>query len=269
MFMLNIIQSLRWQDIADILIVAFIIYRVILLIRGTRAVQMLAGIGVLIIVYFGARELELMTLYWLLGTLLSSIFLIVIIVFQRDIRRALTQMGQMGQATPFSMQQENVDLDIGQLVTAAKTLSRQKIGAIIVIERETGLKDYLEYSHKIDAILSHELLISIFKNVSPLHDGGVVISRGRIHSARCVLPLTKNPYIAKTLGTRHRAALGISEETDAVVLVVSEESGKISLVQHGAITTDLNKDSLHNHLKALFIPQEHQPSAWKNWLKKI
>ncbi len=264
--MLNILQSLRWQDFADIIIVAFIIYRIILLIRGTRAVQMLAGIGVLIIVYFGARELELMTLYWLLGTLLSSIFLIVIIVFQRDIRRALTQMGQ---AAPFTLQQENIDLNIGQLVTAAHILSQKKIGAIIVIERETGLKDYLESSHTIDAVLSHELLISIFKNVSPLHDGGVVISKGRISSARCVLPLTKNPYVAKDLGTRHRAALGISEETDAVVLVVSEETGTISLVQHGAITSNLTKNSLYNHLKSLFIPKEQQPLTWKNWLKRI
>ncbi len=264
--MLNILQSLRWQDIADIMIVAFIIYRIILLIRGTRAVQMLAGIGVLIIVYFGARELELMTLYWLLGTLLSSIFLIVIIVFQRDIRRALTQMGQ---AAPFTLQQEKTDLDIGQLVTAAQILSQNKIGAIIVIERETGMKDYLESSHTIDAVLSHELLISIFRNVSPLHDGGVVISKGRIHSARCVLPLTKNPYVAKSLGTRHRAALGISEETDAVVLVISEESGRISLVQHGAITTDLNKDSLQSLLKDLFIPREGQPLTWISWFKKI
>jgi len=263
--MLNIIRSLRWQDIADILIVAFIIYRVILLIRGTRAVQMLAGIGVLIILYFGARELEFMTLYWLLGTLLSSIFLIIIIVFQRDIRRALTQMGQ---AAPFTRHQEDTDLNLNQLVTAARILSDNKIGAIIVIERETGLKDYLESSHAMDAILSYELLISIFRKESPLHDGGVVISKGRIHSARCVLPLTKNPYISKTLGTRHRAALGISEETDAVVIVVSEETGKISLVQHGAITTDLDQNTLRNRLNAIFIPKERQPLAWKTWLNK-
>lgn len=263
--MLNIIRSLRWQDIADILIVAFIIYRVILLIRGTRAVQMLAGIGVLIILYFGARELEFMTLYWLLGTLLSSIFLIIIIVFQRDIRRALTQMGQ---AAPFTRQPEDTDLNIGQLVSAARVLSNNKIGAIIVIEKETGLKDYLESSHAIDAILSHELLISIFRKESPLHDGGVVISKGRIHSARCVLPLTKNPYISKTLGTRHRAALGISEETDAVVIVVSEETGRISLVQHGAITTDLDQNTLRNRLNVIFTPKERQPLAWKTWLNK-
>ncbi len=262
--MLNFLHLLRWQDIADILIVSFIIYRTILLIRGTRAVQMLAGIGVLIIVYFGARELEFMTLYWLLGTLLSSIFLIVIIVFQRDIRRALTQMGQ---ATPsFSRHLEDTDLDLRQLVTAALYMSRKKIGAIIVIEKETGLKDYLESSHPIDAILTNELLISIFRNVSPLHDGGVIIRNGRIHSARCVLPLTKNPYISKSLGTRHRAALGISEETDAVVIVVSEETGKISLVQHGAITSNLDKHTLSARLEAIFKPKEPPTTVWKNWL---
>ena len=258
-------HSLRWQDIADILIVAFIIYRVILLIRGTRAVQMLGGIGVLIILYFGARELEFMTLYWLLGTLLSSIFLIIIIVFQRDIRRALTQMGQ---AAPFTRHQEDTDLNLNQLATATTILANNKIGAIIIIEKETGLKDYLESSHAIDAILSHELLISIFRKESPLHDGGVVINKGRIHSARCVLPLTKNTYISKTLGTRHRAALGISEETDAVVIVVSEETGRISLVQHGAITTDLAPNTLRSRLDAIFIPKERQPLAWKTWLNK-
>lgn len=262
--MIETLSSIRWQDLADIFIVAFIIYQVILLIRGTRAMQMVAGIGVLIVVYFGARELEFMTLYWLLGTFLSSIFIIAIIIFQRDIRRALTQMGQ---ASPFGRSQEDNFLAIDEVVKASITLAKNKIGALIIIERDTGLKDYIDSGTVLDAQVSHELLMSIFITDSPLHDGGVIISEGRIHSAGCVLPLTKNPYISKRLGTRHRAAIGISEETDAVIIVVSEETKKISIVQHGAITTDLDEKALRNRLDA-FAPKEQHIHLWRNWLNK-
>lgn len=151
--MQDIISALRWQDVCDILIVSYLIYRIILLIRGTRAVQMLAGIAVLIVVYFGARELEFLTLYWLLGTFLSSIFLIIIIIFQRDIRRALTQVGQQ---TPFVKSHEDTIHALEEIVMAAQRLSARKIGALIVIERETGLKDYIESSQTIDAQVSKE-----------------------------------------------------------------------------------------------------------------
>ena len=264
--MQDILSALRWQDICDILIVSYLIYRIILLIRGTRAMQMLAGIAVLIVVYFGARELEFLTLYWLLGTFLSSIFLIIIIIFQRDIRRALTQVGQQ---TPFVKSHEDTIHALEEIVVATQRLSLKKIGALIVIERDTGLKDYVESALTIDAQVSKELLLSIFHTESPLHDGGVVIRRGRILTAGCVLPLTKNPYISKRLGTRHRAAIGLSEETDAIIIVVSEETRQISLVQHGAITTDLDASSLRSRLDALFVPKDYQTQAlWKNWLNK-
>ncbi|MCK5404386.1 MAG: diadenylate cyclase CdaA [Desulfobulbaceae bacterium] len=263
--MVDILKSLRWQDVADILIVAFIIYHVILLIRGTRAVQMLAGIAVLIVMYFGARELEFMTLYWFLGTFLSSIFLIIIIIFQRDIRRALTQVGQ----TPFAKTHEETSHVIEEIVGASLSLVRKKLGALIVIERETGLKDYIESGHKVDAHLSKELLVSLFHPTSPLHDGGIVLHKGRILTAGCLLPLTRNPYISKKLGTRHRAAIGLSEETDAVVIIVSEETQQISLAQHGALTSDLNETTLRNRLDAIFIPKEYQRQMlWKSWLSR-
>lgn len=263
--MLDTLQSLRWQDIFDILIVSFIIYRIMLIIRGTRAVQMLAGIVVLIVVYFLARELEFLTLYWLLGTFLSSIFLIIIIIFQRDIRRALTQVGQ----TPFSRGQEDAVLALVEIVKAAQYMAQRKIGGLIVIERETGLKDFVDSGHTLDAKVSKQLLISIFHTSSPLHDGAVVISKDRIRSAGCLLPLTKNPYISKQLGTRHRAAIGLSEETDAVIVVISEETQKISLVQHGAMTTDLDENALRSRLDAIFVPKEHTtPLLWKNWLNR-
>ena len=261
----DVIQFLRWQDIVDILLVSFIIYRTILLIRGTRAVQMLIGIAVLIVIYFGARELELLTLYWLLRTLLSSIFLIIIIVFQRDIRRALTQVGK----TPFSKTYDDaLQNTIHVVVASARYLSRRRIGGLIVIERETGLRDYIESGHKLDANLTTELLVSLFLPSSPLHDGGVIIHNNRIQTAGCLLPLTKNPYINKRYGTRHRAAIGLSEETDAVIVVISEETQEISLVQHGSITTVSDETVLLNKLEEIFMPKEHQPYLWKNWFAK-
>lgn len=262
--MLELLKSLRPQDFIDILIVWFIIYRIMLIIRGTRAAQMLVGIVVIIAAYFAARQLELLTLYWLLSTFLSSFFLIVIIVFQRDIRRALTQVGR----TPFSRASEEMVHSIDELIGAASFMARKRIGALIILERETGLKDYIEAGHDIDAHLSRELLISLFLHESPLHDGGVIVRRDRVLTAGCVLPLTKNPYISKRLGTRHRAAIGLSEETDAVIIVVSEERGKISLVQHGAITSDLDEAAVRNRLEAIFVPQEDQVNIWKNWLGK-
>ena len=263
--MVDAIKFLRWQDIVDILLVSFIIYRTILLIRGTRAAQMLIGIAVLIVIYFGARELELLTLYWLLRTLLSSIFLIIIIVFQGDIRRALTQVGK----TPFYKTYDDALQNTIQVVVAsARYLSRRRIGGLIVIERETGLRDYIESGHKLDANLTTELLVSLFLPSSPLHDGGVIIHNNRIQTAGCLLPLTKNPYINKRYGTRHRAAIGLSEETDAVIVVISEETQEISLVQHGSITTLSDETVLLNKLEEIFIPRESQPHLWKNWFAK-
>ncbi len=263
--MLEFAQSLRWQDIFDIMIVSFIIYRIMLLIRGTRAVQMLAGIVVLIMLYFAARELEFLTLYWLLGTFLSSIFLIIIIIFQRDIRRALTQVGQ----TTFSKPQEDTVRILLEIVRAAQQMAQRKIGGLIVIERETGLNEYIESAHSLDAIVSRQLLVSIFQTTGPLHDGAVIIHNGRIHSAGALLPLTRNPYISKQLGTRHRAAIGLSEETDAVIIVISEETQKISLVQHGAMTSDLDENALRSRLDAIFVPKENTtPLLWKTWLNK-
>ena len=262
--MLNFLSSLRWQDIVDILIVSIIIYRIILLIRGTRAVQMLLGIVVITIIYFISREFDLLTLNWLLRTFLSSIFLIVIIVFQRDIRRVLTQVGK----TPFQKQHDLVTKDLNEIVKAATHLSRRRIGAIIAIERETGLRDYIESGHSIDAKLTRELLISIFLPASPIHDGAVVVYGGRIHSAGCLLPLSKNPYIAKRYGTRHRAGIGLSEETDAVIIIVSEETQEISIVLNGSITALRDEETLASELHRIFIPADLSGYSWKNWLGK-
>lgn len=262
--MVDFLSSLRWQDVLDILIVSIIIYRIILLIRGTRAVQMLLGIVVIIIIYFISRELDLLTLNWLLRTFLSSIFLIVIIVFQRDIRRVLTQVGK----TPFQKQHDLMTKDLNEITKAATHLSRRRIGAIIAIERETGLRDYIESGHSIDAKLTRELLISIFLPSSPIHDGAVIVYSGRIHSAGCLLPLSKNPYIAKRYGTRHRAGIGLSEETDAVVIIVSEETQEVSLAVNGSITALKDEEALASELHKIFIPADLSGYSWRNWLGK-
>ncbi|MCK4839963.1 MAG: diadenylate cyclase CdaA [Desulfobulbaceae bacterium] len=262
--MFDLLTSLRWQDFFDILIVWFIIYRVLLIIRGTRAAQMLAGIAIIIFAYFVAKQLGLITVYWILNTFLSSIFLIIIIIFQRDIRRALTQVGQ----TTFAKSFENTAHSMEEVVKAARYMAQKRTGALIVLARETGLKDYIDAGQRVDAELSKELLISLFQTTAPLHDGGVIIRLGRILTAGCVLPLTKNPYISKRLGTRHRAAIGLSEESDAVIVVVSEETGRISLIQHGAITSDLDANSLKNRLEAIFVTREDQRPPWKSWLNR-
>ena len=262
--MLDVVKYFRWQDAVDVLLVSFIIYRVILIIRGTRAVQMLAGIAVLIVLYFGARELELLSLYWLLRTMLNSLFLVIIIVFQRDIRRALTQVGK----TPFYKIFDDADQSLNEIIAATQYLARRRIGALIVIERDTGLRDYIESGHTVDGKLTKELLISLFLPTSPLHDGGVVISNNRIQTAGCLLPLSKNPYIDKRYGTRHRAAIGLSEETDAVIIVISEETQDISLVRQGAIKKLKDEKQLTTELEAIFVTKDIQPRLWKNWFSR-
>ena len=265
--MFEFINIIRWQDVVDILVVSFLLYQLISIIRGTRSVQMVLGLVVLVGVYFMARILDLVTLLWLLQTFLGSLF-IIIIVFQDDIRRALTQVGR----TPFQKSMDMVDKDIEEIVRTAFYLSKRRIGALIVIERDMGLRDYIESGFHIDARLTREMLISIFMPVSPLHDGGVVIRKGRIQPAGAILPLTQNPYIDKHYGTRHRAAIGLSEETDAVVLVVSEETQQISLVQHGAMTALSDEVSLTNSLRAIFIGAKSgndvRKYSWKNWFSK-
>ena len=252
----------RWQDILDILVVAFVIHQLTTIIRGTRSVQMVVGLGVLTIVYFLASVLDLSALMWIMQTFLSSILLIVIIVFQQDIRRALTQVGK----SPFQKNIEIVDKELEEIIRTLFYLAKRRIGALIVIERDTSLGDFIESGFKLDAVLTKELLISVFMPASPLHDGAILISEGKIKHAGCILPLTQNPYINKRYGTRHRAAIGLTEETDAIVLVVSEETQEISLVRHGALTTIEDEIGLTNSLQAIFMADSGTSSPWKNWM---
>lgn len=256
--------SFRWQDIADILIVSYIIYRGIILIRGTRAVQMLGGAVVIAFFYFLSTTFDLLTLQLLLRYLLGSILLIIVVIFQEDIRRALTEIGRR----PFAKNQKIAANDLTEIISAVVSLSRKRIGALIIIERETGLLEYIETGFILDAQLLQQLLLAIFYPTSPMHDGAVVIRKGRIHSAGCVLPLSKNLDIDKRYGMRHRAALGLSERTDAVIITVSEETQEISIVKDGTIQLVRDEEHLEFALKDIFLVQENKQTFWKRWSNK-
>ena len=237
--------------VIDILLVAYIIYRLLLLIKGTRAVQMLIGLSLIIILFFIAKVLHFVTLQWILGNFLSSIILVIIVIFQEEIRRALTKVG----IRPFffGSQKKISDKTLEDLIVALKSLSQEKTGALIVLQNEVGLDDYLEEGVSIDATFSKKLLISLFQKSSSLHDGAVIIDRDRIVAAGCILPLSLDPELDPSLGTRHRAALGLSEKTDAVVLVVSEENGSISLIQEGKMLRNLDLAGLKEALNQTFL----------------
>lgn len=244
------IFDIRWIDLVDVLIVAFIIYRLMLLVKGTRAEKMLWGLAIIVLVYFISQRMELFTLHWILSNFLSSIVIIVIVVFQRDIRRVLVQVGK---TSLFGRGERLREELFEELARATFQMSEKKTGALIVLERNVGLGDYLEMGIDVDAKVSSEMLVSIFNPTSPTHDGAAIIRKGRISRVGCFLPLTKDPEISKTLGTRHRAALGLTEETDAAVIVVSEETGEVSLVSDGKIDRNMNAEAFRQRLKSSFL----------------
>ncbi len=234
--------NFRWIDILDIVLVSLIVYRVLLLIRGTRAVQMVTGLGILALAFVASVRLDLFTVHWVLSYFFDSLILIVIVLFQDDLRRALTTMGKNPFFSNASTEEEQET--VAELARAAHLLASNRLGALIVIEREMGLKNFIETGSKIDAKVKAELLFSLFLSASPVHDGAVIITQGRIAGAGCFLPLSKDPNIAKQLGTRHRAAIGLTEETDALVVLVSEETRKVHLVRNGAMDKNLSEEEL-------------------------
>lgn len=245
-FITNIRDIVRWNDMIDILLVTIVVYRILLLIRGTRAVQMLTGFGIILMGYFISQKLQLHTLHTLLDQFFSNLIFILIIVFQDEIRKALTQVGR----NPFFTSTNTVEelSIVEEICQAAQTLATQRLGALIVIERETGLKNYIEAGVSLDSKVSADLIISVFQTASPIHDGALIIRNARISSAGCLLPLSRDSALKKEFGTRHRAALGLTHETDAVVVVVSEERAEISLAHHGKMERYLNTESLRKHL---------------------
>lgn len=239
-------EILTWRDAVDVLAVAIIIYNLLLLIRGTRAVQILLGLVFLGVVYYVAVLAELPTLQQILENLLIVLPFAIIVLFQAEIRRALANFGR-NPLWGLAKQQKAV-ASFGDIVLAVTTLSTRRIGALIVIERLQGLRNYIENGIALDANISYDLLINIFVPDTPLHDGAVIVQDDRIAAAACFLPLTANPELSKELGTRHRAALGITDETDAVAVVVSEETGMISVAFEGVLYRDLDSKSLRNAL---------------------
>jgi diadenylate cyclase len=267
----NLKANLRPMDFVDIGIVAFLVYRVLLLIKGTRAMQMLTGLGILGIAFFLASRFGLFTTHWVLAHFFDYLILIVIVLFQDDLRRALTNVGR-NPFMPGSAYHEEEQEMVEEISRAASNASKERVGALIVIERETALKNFIETGSQIEAKVRAELLVSIFHRDSPIHDGAVIITGGRIAAAACFLPLSKDPDIDRRYGSRHRAAFGITEESDAIVVVVSEETGEIHLVKNGKITTNLNELELKQSLEALLdlsASSRQVPKRMRGWIQAI
>lgn len=247
--------DIRWQDLlrflTEILILSFIIYRLLLFIRGRRALQVLIGLLVIIFSGLTAQILNLQTISWILKNLFVVWAVFLIIVFQPEIRRGLARIG----STPFLFWGEE-EAVIDEIINAVNFLSRNKYGALIAIQQEVGLKDYIEAGVAIDGKVSSELLISIFTPHTPLHDGAVIIEEDRIVASNCILPLKDEDLTIRSLGSRHRAAVTLCQETDAAVVVVSEETGRISLALSGSLRTNLDGVSLRDTFMKLSKQQK-------------
>ena len=245
-----------WQialAIADVLLVSYVIYRVLLLIKGTTAVPMLVGLGMIAVAFFASKWLGLHTFHWLVSQFLSYSFIFgVIVIFQNDIRRGLARLGQ---GWNLGADPAGEAMRIEEVVRAVTRMAQRHVGATVVIERTAELDEIVQSGIRIDGQVSEELLLSIFEKGGPLHDGAVILSRGRLAAARCMLPLSANPTVARDLGTRHRSALGLSENVDAAVIVVSEERGQISLALGGKLHRAIEPDMLRKFLLRLFATQ--------------
>lgn len=265
----SVINTIRITDIIDIAIVAFLVYKAAELIKEIRAAQLLKGIGLIFGAYFLASQFNLKTISFLLSKVLEFGALALIVVFQPELRRVLEQMGnsqllrkfQLFKQTGDSEQERHMRNNLVAVANAASELSEDKTGALIVLERKTRLGDIINTGILLRAVISKELLCNIFFHNSPMHDGAVIIRDGQVYAAGCFLPLTSNFTISKDFGTRHRAALGISENSDCLVVVVSEETGNISLAKSGVLRHNLHKDDLVNILFEEFMPEKDEENS--------
>jgi diadenylate cyclase len=247
---LFIAQNLRLQDLIDMILVWLVVYRVLVLIKKTGTIQMLSGLGVLAIAYIGSIWLELFTFNWILEKFFSNLFVIVVILFQGEIRRALAQIGSNPFFSDVSAVQETHVIE--EIVKAAFALAQRGFGGLIVIERDILIDYHIEFGTELDSKVSSELLISVFHPASPVHDGAVLIRSGKIHSAGNFLPLSKNSLLDKNLGTRHRAAIGLTEETDSMVIIISEENKSVGIVQGGDLEIVNDLGDLRRELYELY-----------------
>ena len=252
--MLELLRHHRWiLDFLDIALMSVVLYRLLLILKGTKAVQMLMGLGILLLASVASRYLELYTIDWLVQSFWAQIVIAIIVLFQPEIRRALAHIGE-AQFFTFTKAEELKSLE--EIVRASVSLANKKIGALMVIERDTSLKDFIEVGTQLDARVSRELLASIFHPTSPIHDGAVIIKGNRIAAAGCFLPITLSSELSKSLGTRHRAGVGLTEETDAVAIIVSEETGFISMAMNGRLETKLDMGTMRDLLTDMFSVQK-------------
>lgn len=255
------------KDIIDILIVSYIIYKMLNMVRGTRAVQLLKGILVLVVIWAVSTLLDLYTLKWLMNQIFTFGIFAIFIIFQPELRRGLEQLGRGKFFGRSAESDEEISKLVGEVIKAVNYLSRRKIGALIVFERATGLNEYTESGIPMHSVVSSELLINIFIPNTPLHDGALIMQGNQIAAAACYLPLSENPFISKELGTRHRAAIGISEVADSVSVIVSEETGQISLALNGQIVRDIKEESLisklYEELRATSPLKDKSSAFWK------
>ena len=239
-------------EVVDILIVSLLVYQALKLIRGTRAMQMAIGSLLVLLLLYASQHLPLQTLNWLVRSILTYAVVAAIVLFQADIRRALSRLGS-APVLRYLGRSEQVSETIEEIATAAGLLASKSVGALIVFEREIGLRNYVESGIRIDAVVSYDLLTTIFQQDTPLHDGAVIISENRIAAAACFLPLSVNPKLDRDWGTRHRAGLGLTEECDAIAVIVSEERGEISLALHGRVERSLTQEALRVRLHELVL----------------
>jgi diadenylate cyclase len=243
-------RPMGWRDVADIAIVSLLIYELLKLIRGTRAAQMVLGAALIVGLLFLSQAASLETVNWLIRNLAGYLVFAAIVLFQSDIRRALAHFGRAPFFRLFSRTQSREEA-IEEISVAASMLASQRTGAIIAIEREIGLRNHIEGGIPLDAKITYDLLVTIFQPTSPLHDGAVIVQEDRIAAAACFLPLTVTPRLSRELGSRHRAAIGLTEENDAVAVVISEESGQISIVLEGEIERELSQEALRQRLRQI------------------
>ncbi len=261
--------DLRLVDILDILIVTALVYQLLVLIRGTRAVQLVIGVGILILAYSASRRFGLYTLQYVLQYLGVVIPIALLVIFQPELRRMLEQLGRGGVLVsgfaPLGLGREEAIRLVNDVSRASRILGLRKIGGLLVLERRTGLADFIETGIKVDAVVTVQLLISVFFPNSPLHDGAAIVRGNRVIAAGCLLPLSENPAVSKTLGTRHRAGLGVTEQTDAVAIIVSEETGDVTLAREGELHRGLSEEELKAALLELFAAEPAPTAPWRWW----
>ena len=239
-------RELQWNDLLDILIISFVFYKLFQLIRGGRALQMVVGTVLLVLLFFASRWADLTALNWLLSNTLAYIGFAVIVLYQQELRRGLANLGRAPLFRFLNPSRSQGTLD--EIVFSVLSLAERRIGAILVLERDIGLRSYVEGGVRLDAVVTYDLLLAVFNPKSPLHDGAVIIQGDRAAAAACFLPISINPQLSKELGTRHRAAIGVTEDTDAVAIVVSEETGRVSFMQDGGLVSGLDSEQLRSRV---------------------